>query len=85
MTFLLTIDRPTYRVLSERVDSVTLPGVFGQMTILPHHTHIVTKLVSGEVVYKKKDEEGEEEVQRIEITLGVAEMSREGKLTIFVR
>jgi F0F1-type ATP synthase epsilon subunit len=72
-----------HRVLSDRVNSVTLPGVLGELTILPHHTHIVTSLKPGRVKYTKMDEDGEIEIHTVEIARGVAEMSREGRLIVF--
>lgn len=85
MSFLFTIVTPAKRILTDRVEGVTLPGVEGQLTVLPRHTHIVTTLVPGEVRYSKSDEEGNIKVTRMGVGRGVAEMSREGKLTIFTK
>ena len=69
--------------MSEEVESVTLPGSDGVLTVLAHHTHIITSLDRGEVRIAKKDAEGNAKVTSVRIEHGVAEMSREGKLTVF--
>jgi F-type H+-transporting ATPase subunit epsilon len=35
------------------VDGVTLPGIEGQMGILPHHVRLMTRLVPGEMIVRK--------------------------------
>jgi len=44
-------------VFSEDVDYVSLPGLEGQMGILPNHTPLLTVLRFGEVYVKKDGEE----------------------------
>ena len=52
-TIKLEIVTPQATVYSEDVDMVTLPGVEGQMGILPHHVRLMTQLVPGEVMVRK--------------------------------
>jgi F-type H+-transporting ATPase subunit epsilon len=41
----------------ENIDSVTLPGVLGEMTILPQHAPIMTELRPGPVLFRRAGEE----------------------------
>ena len=50
----VTAERAVY---SEDVDSVTAPGVEGQLGILPHHTPLMTMLQPGELRIKREGEE----------------------------
>jgi len=52
-TIKLEIVTPQATVCSEDVDMVTLPGVEGQMGILPHHVRLMTQLVPGEMIVRK--------------------------------
>lgn len=52
-TVKLEIVTPDEIVYSEDVDMVTLPGVDGQMGILPHHLRLMTQLVPGEMIVRK--------------------------------
>ncbi len=38
-------------ILDQEVDSVTLPGTEGEMTILPHHTAMVALLKNGKLSF----------------------------------
>jgi len=49
----LEIVTPQATVYSEDVDMVTLPGIEGQMGILPHHVRLMTRLVPGEMIVRK--------------------------------
>ena len=49
----LEIVTPEATVYSEDVDMVTLPGVEGQMGVLPQHVRLMTQLVSGELIVRK--------------------------------
>jgi F-type H+-transporting ATPase subunit epsilon len=44
-------------VFSDDVDMVVIPGVEGQMGILPHHTALLTALSFGEVVARRQGRE----------------------------
>ena len=50
----VTAERAVY---SEDVDSVTAPGVEGQLGILPHHTPLMTMLEPGELRIRRGGEE----------------------------
>ena len=52
-TLRLEIVTPQATVYSEDVDMVTLPGVEGQMGILPQHVRLMTQLVPGEMIVRK--------------------------------
>lgn len=52
-TIKLEIVTPQATVYSEDVDMVTLPGVEGQMAILPHHVRLMTQLAPGEMIVRK--------------------------------
>lgn len=58
-TLKLEIATPTGTAYSQDVDMVVLSGVEGRMGILPHHVHLVTQLVPGELIVRK---DGNEEV-----------------------
>lgn len=49
----LEIVTPEKMVFSEMVDMVTLPGIEGQMSVLPQHVRLMTQLVPGELTIKK--------------------------------
>jgi F-type H+-transporting ATPase subunit epsilon len=49
-TIRLEIATPEAMVYSEDVDMVTLPGVEGQMGVLPQHVRLITQLVPGELI-----------------------------------
>ena len=49
----LEIVTPQATVYSEDVDMVTLPGIEGQIGILPHHVRLMTRLVPGEMIVRK--------------------------------
>jgi F-type H+-transporting ATPase subunit epsilon len=52
-TLKLQIITPEATVYSEDVDMVTLPGVQGQIGILPHHVRLMTQMVPGEMIVRK--------------------------------
>ncbi|HXJ86627.1 MAG TPA: ATP synthase F1 subunit epsilon [Candidatus Binatia bacterium] len=52
-TIRLEIATPEAMVFSEDVEMVTIPGVDGQMGILPQHTRLMTYLVPGELIVRK--------------------------------
>lgn len=56
-TLKLQIATPESMVYSDEVDMVTLPGVEGQMGILPQHTRLMTYLVPGEMIIRKNGSE----------------------------
>jgi F-type H+-transporting ATPase subunit epsilon len=52
-TIRLEIVTPEATVYSEDVDMVTLPGVEGQMGVLPHHVRLMTQMTPGELIVRK--------------------------------
>ena len=44
-------------VFSDDVEMVTLPGVEGQMGILPQHVRLMTQLVPGEMIVRKSGQD----------------------------
>ncbi len=56
-TIRLEIATPDAVVYSDDVDMVTLPGVEGQMGVLPHHIRLMTQLVPGEMIVRKDGRE----------------------------
>jgi F-type H+-transporting ATPase subunit epsilon len=49
VTLRLEVVSPDGRVFTDDVDSVVVPGVEGELGILPHHTPLVTALGTGEL------------------------------------
>ena len=56
-TLRLEIVTPDATVYSEDVDMVTLPGVEGQLGILPRHVPLMTQLVAGEMIVRKNGQD----------------------------
>ena len=52
-TLKLEIVTPDGIVYSQDVDMVTLPGIDGQLGILPHHLRLMTQLVPGEMIVRQ--------------------------------
>ncbi len=69
--FQLTISRIDGPVFSGAVRSMVVPGVDGEMTILPEHTALISPLRVGELVVT--DESGA--LQRFPVTTGTLEVS----------
>jgi F-type H+-transporting ATPase subunit epsilon len=49
----LEIVSPERRAYSDEVDMVTVPGIDGELGILPHHTRLISALGTGELRIKK--------------------------------
>lgn len=56
-TLKLEIVTPEAKIYSEDVDSVTLPGVEGELGIFPMHIPLMTQLSSGEVCARKNGQD----------------------------
>lgn len=52
MKLQLEVITPTKIVISEEVDEITINTSTGEITILPNHIDILTKLVPGEMIVK---------------------------------
>lgn len=55
MKLVLEIITPTKVVLSEEVDEVTLPTVNGEISILPNHIDLLTKINPGEMIVHRNN------------------------------
>ena len=53
MALQLEVVTPERRVLSEAVDSATIPGANGELGILPGHTPLISQLKTGVLTYAK--------------------------------
>ena len=53
MPLQLEIVSPERRAFTDEVDEVIVPGIDGQLGILPHHTRLITALGTGELRIKK--------------------------------
>lgn len=72
----LTIITPIESVLSDDVDQVTLPTETGEITILPNHVPLLSKVKPGEMIIKKNNKSS-----FFAITGGFLEM-KDNKITI---
>jgi F-type H+-transporting ATPase subunit epsilon len=70
MKLLLEIITPTKVVLSEEVDEVTLPTVNGEISILPNHIDLLTKIKPGEMTIHRNGK-----IELFAITGGFLEIS----------
>jgi len=53
MPLQLEIVSPERRAFTDEVDMVIVPGIDGQLGILPHHTRLISALGTGELRIKK--------------------------------
>jgi len=53
MKLILEIITPTEVVLNEEVDEITIPSVDGEISVLPNHVGLFTKIIPGEMVIRK--------------------------------
>ena len=56
-TLRLHIVTPDETVLNEDVEMVTLPGIEGDMGVYPHHEHLITQIVPGEIIVTNRGQE----------------------------
>jgi F-type H+-transporting ATPase subunit epsilon len=56
-TLKLEIVTPEAKTYSEDVDTVTLPGVEGEMGIFPMHVPLMTQIAAGEIIVRKDGNE----------------------------
>jgi len=54
--FNLEIITPERKVLNEEVEEVIVPGLDGEMGILPHHTQLISQLQTGVLTYRQGTE-----------------------------
>ena len=53
----LQIITPEKTVFDDEVEQVSLPTQDGQITVLPHHTNLITQVYPGELLFKKHQKE----------------------------
>jgi len=56
MALQLDVITPERRLLSEQVDSVTVPGLGGELGILPGHTPLISQLQTGVLSFTRGNE-----------------------------
>ncbi|MBC7930660.1 MAG: F0F1 ATP synthase subunit epsilon [Rubrivivax sp.] len=56
MALQLDVITPERRLLSEQVDAVTVPGLGGELGILPGHTPLISQLQTGVLSYTRGGE-----------------------------
>lgn len=56
MSLQLDVITPERRLLSEQVDAVTVPGLGGELGILPGHTPLISQLQTGVLSYTRGGE-----------------------------
>src|SRR4051812_15438313 len=56
MPLQLDVITPERRLLSEQVDAVTVPGLGGELGILPGHTPLISQLKTGVLSYTRSTE-----------------------------
>lgn len=66
----LEVVTPERRVLSERVNSVTVPGRNGEMQILPGHAALISELKTGVLAYNQDGT-----TQQLHVSGGFVEVS----------
>ena len=75
----LSIITQEKKLLEEQVDSVTVPTTEGEVTILPNHIPLFTKLQTGELTYKVQNQENS-----VVITDGFMDVGPQSKVTVMV-
>ena len=55
MKLILEIITPIKVVLKEEVDEITIPTINGEISILPNHVDLFTKIVPGEMLIKNNN------------------------------
>ena len=73
----LDIITPERIVYSDEVDEVMVPGVEGELGILPHHTPLFTQIKPGEIKIKK----GSQEIF-LAVTGGFLDVAPQSKVSI---
>lgn len=53
MKLVLEIITPTKVVFKEEVDEITVPTSDGEISVLPNHINLLTKVVNGELIIRK--------------------------------
>lgn len=83
-TFQLTITKIDEALFDRDAISVTVPGIEGDMTILPHHEAFISPLKAGTITARSIKEEGGEATQeQFSIEKGLLEVSN-NQVTILI-
>jgi F-type H+-transporting ATPase subunit epsilon len=72
-TLQLEVVTPTHRVLAGRASEVRIPGVLGELGVLPGHTPLLTSLGTGELKWTEGPTMG-----RLVVQGGFAEIQPDG-------
>lgn len=75
----LTVVSQEHQLLSTEVDSVTAPGVDGEVTILPEHLPVFTQLQAGILTYR----DGKDDAQ-IVVSKGFLDVAPQSEVTVMV-
>jgi F-type H+-transporting ATPase subunit epsilon len=75
----LVVVSQNQQLLDQAVDSITVPALEGEMTILPHHIPLFTPLTAGEVVYRTGPQ-----TASLVVSKGFLDIGPEGSVTIMV-
>jgi F-type H+-transporting ATPase subunit epsilon len=67
----LEVVTPAGPLVSEAVDSVTAPGLYGEFGVLAHHAPFLTAIKTGILSYKR-----DKEVRHLMVSNGFAEVSK---------
>jgi F-type H+-transporting ATPase subunit epsilon len=78
-TMTLTVVSQEKQLLSEEVSSVTAPAVMGEITVLPGHIPLLTKLELGELHYVKDNT-----VYDLVVSQGFINVEPENQVTVIV-
>ncbi|NCO12549.1 MAG: ATP synthase F1 subunit epsilon [Candidatus Pacebacteria bacterium CG_4_10_14_3_um_filter_34_15] len=76
---LLTVVTQEEQLLQTKIDQITAPTVEGEITILPNHIALFSKLKSGELKYIEENEE-----HSLVISNGFITVSPESEVTVIV-
>ena len=68
----LQIITPEKVVFDDEVDQVSLPSTTGQITVLPHHTALISSIAPGELIYRKHQKE-----ERLAAGFGFAQIAKD--------
>lgn len=79
----LKILTPEKLFLERDVDSVTMPGKAGQLTVLAGHDLLLTELVAGKLFFRWTDSEGKPQREDCSVGAGVAEVVQDA-VRVFV-
>lgn len=71
------ITTPERIMLDQEVDSITLPTMLGEITILPHHIPLVAQVAAGEIKYKAGNRDN-----FFAVSGGIIEVKRNGEVVV---